>query len=371
MDLLDNGAFYYVNARTHHMDSLMIKSLKAGFRQVVIRGAGFDSRAYRFHEAYPDVRFFEIDLPATSADKQHRVETLIGQKPDWFTFVPIDFNTQTLDEVLGKAGLVADQQTFYIWEGVTYFISQSGVDNTLDFIAEKSAPGSRIIFDYMLEDVVQGFDYSPYGARKAVNFVALMGEPYMFGITPKHLEPFINLHGLRLLSDMGPKDLTQRYLICSDGSVSGKIAGFFRIIHADVLQAGERDRLRRRAELLMKQFKTHHDLTTHEIVVPDDVQAFLNAYSDCFTNKDFDALVAFYAEDFLSDNYTRDQVVSFFRTAYLDRPIHQYRIVLTRFDKRGNRATIDGFIARKGFRTLLMVTEIVQDEDGQWRWHGN
>ena len=151
MDLLDNGAFYYVNARTHHMDSLMIKFLKAGFRQVVIMGAGFDSRAYRFHEAYPDVRFFEIDLPATSADKQHRVETLIGQKPDWVAFVPIDFNTQTLDEVLGKAGLVADQQTFYIWEGVTYFISQSGVDNTLDFIAEKSAPGSRIIFDYMLE----------------------------------------------------------------------------------------------------------------------------------------------------------------------------------------------------------------------------
>lgn len=371
MDLLGNGAFYYVNARTRHIDSLLIAALKAGFRQVVIMGAGFDSRAYRFHETYPEVRFFEIDLPATSADKQHRVEALMGQKPDWVTFVPIDFNTQTLDEVLAKADFAADQQTLYVWEGVTYYISQTGVDHTLRYIAEKSAPGSRIVFDYILEDVVQGMDYSAYGARKAANFVSLVGEPYTFGISPNQLESYINLHGLRLLSDLGPKDLTQRYLVSSNGTVSGKIAGFFRVVHADVPEADEQQRLKRLAELQIKRFKTQHDLSVHKNIVPDDVQTFLNAYSDCFIRKDFDALLAYYAEDFLSDNYTRDQVISFFRMTYLDRPIHQYRIFLTRFDKRGHRAKIDGFIARKGFRTPLMVTQIVQEEDGQWRWYGH
>ena len=105
MDLMDNGVFYYVNARTHHIDRLLSQSLQEGTQQVVIFGAGFDSRAYRFHDQYPTDRFFEIDLPATSAAKQQRVAGLLGAHPAWVTFVPIDFNTQTLDEVLTNGRL--------------------------------------------------------------------------------------------------------------------------------------------------------------------------------------------------------------------------------------------------------------------------
>lgn len=234
MDRMNTGVYYYVNARTLHMDAMLKKALAAGFRQVVIMGAGFDSRAYRFHDTYPGVHFFEIDLPATSADKQQRVRKVLGQKPGWVTFVPIDFNIQTLDEVLGKAGFTADQKTFYVWEGVTYFISKAGVDSTLRFIAKHSAPGSQIVFDYMLEDVVLGIDDTAYGARRTVSAVALRGEPYVFGIAPRELEAFVNLRGLALLSDLGPDELTQRYLIHSNGTISGKIAGFLRIVHVEV-----------------------------------------------------------------------------------------------------------------------------------------
>lgn len=102
MDRMNTGVYYYVNARTLHMDAMLTTTLKAGARQLVIMGAGFDSRAYRFHDSYPQVRFFEIDLPATSANKQQRVQKVLGRKPAWVTFVPIDFNTQTLGEVLGE-----------------------------------------------------------------------------------------------------------------------------------------------------------------------------------------------------------------------------------------------------------------------------
>ncbi len=368
MDQMDNGGYYYVNARTHHIDGLLTEALKAGVRQVLIMSAGFDSRAYRFHQAYPDVRFFEIDLPDISVVKQHRVERVLGRKADWVTFVPIDFNTQTLDEVLGRADFASKQQTFYIWEGVTYFLTQTGVDSTLNFIAERSAPGSQIVFDYILEDVVQGGDYSAYGARKAARFVALVGEPYTFGISPKKLESFVNMHGLGLLSDLGPEDLTQRYLIASNGTVSGKISEFLRVVHADVPHSDEQQRLRRQAELEIKRYSTQNDVPLHAIAVPEDVRAFLNAYSDCFKSKDFYSLPMFFSKDFLSSNLTRDDVISFFRMTYTGRPIHLYRIVVTRFDKHGNRATIDGFIARKGFRTPLIAAEIIKEEDGQWRW---
>jgi methyltransferase (TIGR00027 family) len=376
MDRMNTGVYYYVNARTLHMDALLTMALEAGFRQVVILGAGFDSRAYRFHDAHPDVRFFEIDLPATSRDKQQRVEKILGHRPAWVTYVSIDFNTQTLDEVLGKAGFETEQKTFYVWEGVTYFISEVGVDSTLRFIAENSAPGSQVVFDYMLEDVVQGLDYSVYGARRTVYFVALRGEPYVFGIAPRKLEDFVNLRGLALLSDLGPNDLTRRYLIHSNGTVSGKIAEFVRIVHAEVPKDGERRRLIQQAEIQVKSSPSEKmsDSTTHRLNIPDDVQKALNEYSDAVVRRDYDALLEFFSENFRSRGFTREQAVAFMRSTYHDRPIHQYQIILTRFDRKGNTARVDGYIQRKGFRTPFSSTDItyvVKEAAGRWRLYGN
>ena len=83
---------------------------------------------------------------------------------------------------MDKAGFAVDQKTFYIWEGVTYYISKMGVESTLRFIADESLPGSRVVFDYMLDDVVRGSDYSAYGARRTIFMIANFGEPYIFGI---------------------------------------------------------------------------------------------------------------------------------------------------------------------------------------------
>ena len=373
MDQMKNGVFYYVNARTLHLDALLTQALKAGCRQVVIMGAGFDSRAYRFHKDYPDVRFFEIDLPATSSDKQQRVEKLLGQRPNWVTFVPIDFNTQTLNEVLGEAGFATDQKTFYVWEGVTYFISQAGVDSTLRYIARNSAPGSRIVFDYMLEDVVHGMDYSAYGARRTVYFVALRGEPYVFGISPQQLETFINLRGLTLLSNLGPDDLTQRYLIHSDNTVSGKIAGFVRIVYAEVPETVDQQRLIGQAEIKMKRFTSNEAPVSIDlrVAIPEDVRSFLSAYSDTIARKEFDRLLEFFSENYLSNGFTREQVVGWIQGTRGKKAIHQFEIILTRFNQKGNTANIDGYIQRKGYRTPLMVNDIVKETDGRWRWYGN
>lgn len=292
------------------------------------------------------------------------------------TFVPIDFNTQTLDEVLGKAGFAADHKTFYIWEGVTYFISQAGVDSTLRYIAGKSAPGSRIVFDYMLADVVQGLDYSAYGARRTIYFVANRGEPYIFGIAPRRLETFINLRGLAILSDLGPEDLAQRYLIQSNGAVSGKIAEFVRIVHAEVPKTSQRQRLIGRAEVQMKQFPSDKapDTTTHLVDIPDDVRATLSDYSDTIARKEFNTLLEFFSKNFRSNGYTREQAVASIRWTYRDRPIHQYKIILTRFERQGNKARIDGFVQRQGFRTPFRPTgiaHIAKEADGRWRLYGN
>jgi len=370
VDTQDTGVFYYVNARTHHMDKLLEQALDDGASQVVILGAGFDSRAYRFHEGYPEVRFFEIDLPTTSQDKQNRVEKILGKKPGWVSYVAINFNNQTLDEVLTKAGFDKTQKTFYLWEGVTYFISPTGVDNTLSFVAEHSAAGSQLVFDYMLEDVVQGTDYSAYGARKTVFWVAMQGEPYVFGIVPDDLKGYVNQHGLKLLTDLGPQQLSRRYLIGSQGLPIGRIAGFLRIAQVKVVQPAERKQLIAQAEASAKRSKNVL-AKAQKVAIPEEVQQLLESQVHCFKTKNLQALQDNYADSYFQDGHGKADLITFVERIFRSNNFAHYDIVLTRFDRKGDRAKIDGFVDRQDYRMPLIVQHIVREVDGKWRWIGN
>lgn len=226
--------YYYVNGRTHHIDTILKKTASEGVKQVVILGAGYDSRAYRFRKIFPDLKFFEVDLPATQAQKKKRLTEIFGSPPDRVAYAPIDFNTQRLEDVLKQAGYDPTKKTFFVWEGVTYFITEAGVDGTLRFIAQHSAPGSSVVFDYMHRSVIDG-DFSEYPeARKLFAVMAERGEPYTFGIPKGGAKDFVNQRGLEVLSDLGPDELTKRYLLRSDGTADGPTVRFARIIHAMV-----------------------------------------------------------------------------------------------------------------------------------------
>jgi leucine carboxyl methyltransferase len=97
--------YYYVNARTHHMDTILKKVASEGVKQVVILGAGYDSRAYRFRKIFPDLKFFEVDLPATQVQKKGRLTEIFGSPPDRVAYAPIDFNTQPRRPSLYGRGL--------------------------------------------------------------------------------------------------------------------------------------------------------------------------------------------------------------------------------------------------------------------------
>jgi hypothetical protein len=149
-----------------------------------------------------------------------------------------------------------------------------------------------------------------------------------------------------------------------------------RIVHAEVPETSERQRLIGRTEIQMKQFPSDKapDPAAHLVDIPEDVQAILSDYSDTVARKDFDALLEFFSKNFRSNGYTREQGVASIRWTYLDRPIHQYKIILTRFDRQGNKARVDGFVQRKGFRTPFKPTgiaHIAKEADGRWRLYGN
>ncbi len=197
-----------VHVRTRHIDDVLSQSLETGIGQVVILGAGLDSRAYRFGDLRT-LRVFELDLPRTQAYKKKRVREVFGELPGHVTYVPIDFAQQSLDEVLDIAGYDRKKKTLFIWEGVTMYIPESAVDATLRAVVRIAAPGSQIVFDYFLERALQA---RASALQEIAKNVAAVGEPFVFGVPGQDGSAFVQARGLRVVSDFGSGDLGARYL---------------------------------------------------------------------------------------------------------------------------------------------------------------
>lgn len=228
------SGYFFVNARTLHIDAQLAKAVAEGASQVVVLGAGYDSRAYRFHQAYPKLVFFEVDLPAMVRVKKLAVERLYGRLPRQVRYAPIDFNTQTLGGVLAAAGYDPRARSLFIIEGVVMYVNDPGNSATFDFIRRNSPSGTRVVYDYVLRRVVEGDYDGLYGAKRLAQGVASVGEPFVNGWTPEEAAAFAARHGLEVIDDLDDAELTRRYLTNSRGQPDGRMPDWQRIIDARV-----------------------------------------------------------------------------------------------------------------------------------------
>ncbi len=202
------GAVGFITVRERYIDDYLKTGLTEGLDQVVLLGAGFDTRAYRI-PGIEKTRVFEVDYPATQEVKRKRLKKVVDPLPGYVTFVPVDFNSQLLGERMQSCGYSEQAKTLFIWQGVTYFLEAKGVDSTLDFIAHHAGPGSSVIFDYIYNEIFQDPNNS-YG--KTLKRVAkLSGEEYVFGIDRGQVEPFLTRRDFRNVNNMTLEQLKQRY----------------------------------------------------------------------------------------------------------------------------------------------------------------
>jgi len=179
--------------RTKRFDAALLDALQNGARQVVVLGAGFDSRAYRFQSQLGDVRVMEVDYGPTQAYKKRRLGEILEVIPPNVSFVPMDFTKDNLLDQLRKAGYSEQQNTFFLWEGVTYYLPESAVKDTLHFVRDHSASGSRIAFDY--------FGASNPSVNNPRHVYARWGEPVIFGFPNDSAHEYVQQEGLGVLSD--------------------------------------------------------------------------------------------------------------------------------------------------------------------------
>lgn len=137
--------FDVVATRTFHFDRLINKSL-AQTGQFVIMGAGYDTRAYGFIPN-KNIKFFELDQLNT---QQLKIASLhkAGINHDHVTFVDVDFTTEKWYDKLERAGYDPGKKSIFLWEGVTLYLSEDDVRNTIREIKAHTAPGSVLLVDF-------------------------------------------------------------------------------------------------------------------------------------------------------------------------------------------------------------------------------
>lgn len=207
-DAFTPGIFGAQICRARAIDDAVRAALGQGVRQLVVLGAGLDTRAYRLFGG-ETLAAFEVDLPGVQKGKLQKVQKALGHLPKAVTFLPLDFDTQSLDAALKATAFDPAQPAVVVWEGVTQYITAAAVRQTLDF-AGRLAPGSVLVFTYVLKSVIERRSGIP-GAEKLVNFVA-NDSPWIFGLEPAELDAYLRPFHLTLTADLGAREYQERYL---------------------------------------------------------------------------------------------------------------------------------------------------------------
>jgi methyltransferase (TIGR00027 family) len=194
--------------RTRLIDDLVREAIRTGAQQLVLLGAGFDSRPCRLEEA-KTIPTFEVDHPATQRAKRQRLSTL-NPLPANIRFLEVDFESDDLEATLQQSGFNKHSPAIVVWEGVVSYLTEPAVDANFNILARLLAPGSSLIFTYVDKRAIDGtLDFA--GSSRWKSWVNRSGEPFIFGFTPATLASTLAAYGFHLELDESTAESAQRY----------------------------------------------------------------------------------------------------------------------------------------------------------------
>lgn len=201
--------------RAHYVEEALSAALADGVRQYVIIGAGLDTFAFRRPDLRERLRVIEIDHPASQASKRERLAKAGLIPPANLYFAAADLERESVPDALGRTPYERTVRTFFAWPGVTVYLTQNAIFETLKSIASVGAPGSRLVFDYV-EPAALGPD-APPRHRLLVQLARQAGEPFLSGLNPTTLKSDLAGLGFQLVEDLGRTEIQARFLAGAAG----------------------------------------------------------------------------------------------------------------------------------------------------------
>ena len=201
------GAQEMLALRARLADDVAVE-MASELEQIVILGAGFDTMALRIKDALRTVTVFEVDHPATQAVKRNAFVRL--GIPASVQFVAIDLERDDFVLKLRPAGFASERRSLVVWLGVMCYLTMQAITRAMNQITELGGTGTRLVFDYIQADVIDGSSHNREALNKARR-MARLGEPWLFGLSPEQVPDFLASFGLKLIKDYGPAELRAHY----------------------------------------------------------------------------------------------------------------------------------------------------------------
>lgn len=201
----------WVVCRHRWIDDRLHAALGRGVAQVLILGAGYDTRAQRFHAELAGRPVFEVDHPATSRRKRRILEANRERlPPSHLVQVEVDFERDSMVDRLAEAGFTRGGATFVVWEGVTPYLTREAVKATLADLRAIVGEDSEIAVDFYF--LIDSPSFRATAFRFSANLLAFVGEPVTFAIHPEDAPSFLARSGWEVEALAGREDLERLYL---------------------------------------------------------------------------------------------------------------------------------------------------------------
>jgi methyltransferase (TIGR00027 family) len=231
-EFINPGALGHILSRTRFTEKHLLHAIRQGLDQLIILGAGCDTRAYRYKEQLKNTRIFEVDFPATQQQKIVNLEHS-GIDHSHVSFCPLDMNLDSLEHTLLKFGFNKGLRNFFIWEGVTFYIERRAVRDMFQFIQKVSVPGSMVTFDYFHTNMILQNNLSKK-AKRSVRFHEKLGEPFVHGWKDNEVAEYLEKMGFSIIQHMYPQEMTRKYLTGRTEKVYAKPFEWIRLVAAQV-----------------------------------------------------------------------------------------------------------------------------------------
>ena len=228
------GVYEYVIARTKYIDHVFAETVEQGFEQVLIFGAGFDSRSIRLLPVDSAIRVFEVDAEVTQKAKLGRLPEVGISIPDNTSYIAIDFNKDDPMECLTENGFQRGRRCLFVLEGLLMYLDDNAVNSSFRLMRELSGEGSRVVFDYVYSAVLR-HEGRFYGEKELQKNVVDAGEPWTFGFEEGEVGEYLLDRGFRVVEECNTETLEKRYFTGDDGELLGRVNATHSIVLAELV----------------------------------------------------------------------------------------------------------------------------------------
>jgi len=225
------GIYEYVIARTKYIDHIFKTAIGNGTEQILILGAGYDTRGIRLLPADSKTRVYEMDTPGVQNGKEKQLAKRGIHKPENNIYIPIDFLREDIRGKLMESDYSFGNRTLFILEGLIMYLSAESVNQLFDMFRECSAGGSLVLFDYVYGSVLRK-ENRYYGEGDIFNTVVKADEKWTFGIEEGTISQFLKEHEFDLVEELDTSSIEERYFKNREGELVARVNGTHSIVLA-------------------------------------------------------------------------------------------------------------------------------------------